>query len=524
MNELTELRAYRAMVMAADEQLEVAQRDRLTLADTVTLMLPVLTQYTGAEAAWLHTADEDLQSKDFCHPVSTDAFNACRESMLAAASQGNTFSASSEVASVVAQPLDVAGEAMGAAGIAFTGVQSESAVALAATLLDAWCEVLDNYLISILRARHKHRVTMAIGEALKHPVLELGISAAIDALASEVIFDDLVLVYASDRGLSHDSLHYRVVQNGRVRFSSLRDSRNVAEADMLGQFAALISGDKTALNTLGLDSFREQALVTGISDEQVIGRLVVGRSKGDFNTFDRDLLERLADYLRHRIVDFNREWRTLATCFPPPVVLALLGEEDYREKYLVPKEQDMAILYCDISGFTRLSEQVLCEPTSIGRFVNEWAAGVVDILWSTGGVFDKMVGDCIIGLWGPPMFQMSPEQACGSAVDAAIRIRAFTQQMTKSFAGLEALQEPVGVATGVNYCSAMVGLFGPNEDFTCFSSGMNNTARLQGVANRDEILASEAFCELASKHFQFSELQFAKVKNVAEPLRYRALL
>ena len=68
------------------------------------------------------------------------------------------------------------------------------------------------------------------------------------------------------------------------------------------------------------------------------------------------------------------------------------------------------MLYCDIAGFTRISEQVLKEPRLIGKLVNTWSEKVVEIVWRTGGVFDKMVGDCVIGIFGTPFDDRSPAE------------------------------------------------------------------------------------------------------------------
>jgi class 3 adenylate cyclase len=77
----------------------------------------------------------------------------------------------------------------------------------------------------------------------------------------------------------------------------------------------------------------------------------------------------------------------------------------------------------------------------------------------------------------------------------------------------------------VNLAPLFVGQFGPNSNFTGFSSGMNNTARLQGCAQRDEILVmEEAVRALPAGHpFAFGETRSMRVKNVAEPLAFRAL-
>ena len=74
----------------------------------------------------------------------------------------------------------------------------------------------------------------------------------------------------------------------------------------------------------------------------------------------------------------------------------------------------------------------------------------------------------------------------------------------------------------MNLAPLFVGIFGKNDNFTGFSSGMNNTARLQGCAKRDEILVmAEAALALPPGHrFQLGPEESAVVKNVAVPLRY----
>ena len=83
----------------------------------------------------------------------------------------------------------------------------------------------------------------------------------------------------------------------------------------------------------------------------------------------------------------------------------------------------------------------------------------------------------------------------------------------------------LAVSTGVNLAPLFVGVFGPNENFTGFSAGMNNTARLQAQAARDEILVMQGAidCLPAGHRFQFGEAREGKAKNVAEPLRFRRL-
>jgi len=212
------------------------------------------------------------------------------------------------------------------------------------------------------------------------------------------------------------------------------------------------------------------------------------------------------------------------------VISALLREPAYQEKYLKAREEKVAILYADINSFTKLSEQVLETPSAVGAFVDEWSTGAVDILWKHGGTFDKMVGDCVIGIFGPPFYRDAPEQRALQALRAAHEMLDFTArygdgQLKERLSRHADFSRGLGLAIGVNLTSACVGLFGPNQDFTAFSSGMNATARLQSQAGFREMLAMDSVVDAVrglpeAKEFAFGEMGEAAVKNVRKPLRF----
>jgi glycine hydroxymethyltransferase len=86
-----------------------------------------------------------------------------------------------------------------------------------------------------------------------------------------------------------------------------------------------------------------------------------------------------------------------------------------------------------------------------------------------------------------------------------------------------AQMKELDVAIGLHFAPLFVGTFGPDQDYTGFSSGMNNTARLQGQAKGGEILCMDAFVAALGDPSRFGEERSAAVKNVAEPLKFRAL-
>jgi adenylate cyclase len=512
-----------------DDLAEVAIRDRLPVDHTLRLVLPALCRATGASVAFMRTYDESLELHDYVHAIGEEELPLSAEAIAAGVTTADPWFHETPSGTLVGEPLDVAGEPFGACAVLVPKRIDDAERARISGLVHTFCEEIDNHLGSIAVARKKAILTQAMSDALKDPVLDAGLARAIDVLRDNIPFEDMLLVFRHEDDVSGASLRYKVLKNRElVHDSSLRGLPGTEGGDVDAfmrsrAFRMMAGDDEEVRERFGIRRFREEVMITGMRSARVIGRVVVTSRLGEFNTFDRDLLDRFADSLRQRIVDFNREWKSLSNAFSKSVCERLLREEGYTEKYLAPRERKCAVMFADIAGFTRLSEQILVSPEAIGRLVDTWSEQVVAILWETGGVFDKMVGDCVIGIWGPPFFDEPPEELVRRAAQAAKQIREYTRSLTSHEALPELVGETVDVATGLNYCPLFVGTFGPDADYTGFSAGMNNTARLQGQAKGGEILCMDSFVDLYGDASAFAEEREAKVKNVERPLKFRPL-
>lgn len=504
---------------AVDAILERALRERHPLERVMPRLGSTLIAHLGASAALVHTLDESLSERCFTSgevDVPQDLLERARAGERKIVLEGDRVA--------LTHALDVAGELFGVVVALFDREPPDAAEASA--LLTVFSEALDNHLAAIAQARRKYDVIRSISDALKDPVLDRGIERAIDILRREIDFTSLFLLFRHEDDLEAGALRYKVYRDGLLQHDSADVRDHEVHAFVCAQAGAFLDGhESTIRERFGITRCREEVLITGVRAARVIGRMLVVSRQGEFHTYDRELLERFADYLRQRIVDFNREWKQLSLIFSNHVCERLLREEGYVERWLTPREADCAVFYGDISGFTRLSEQVLKTPEAVGRLIHTWAEQAVRILWETGGVFDKMVGDCLIGIWGPPFFEHAPAELCRRALEAASRIRELTRALKthRELPELHGIDVPVEVAIGVNFCPLSVGLFGPNENYTGFSSGMNNTARLQGVAKGGEILCMESLVDAIGEPHRFGERREAMVKNVREPLVFRPL-
>ena len=510
-----------------DEMIEEGLVNRWSVSEVLGALLPRTAEALGASGAFVETYGEDLglhlyswagaTGKPLVIPNKNDVWERTSE-----AKRERVHIDGDEI--VVAQHLDVAGAWFGRAGIVAAKGGKRDAAAIAAGL-NAVCEVLDNYLFSIRAMREKHLVMMRLGNALRHRVLGEGVKQAVEVLAEAIPMDRMVLVYIGEEKAAKN-LHVQCFNGAKLEVDTLASQQHThAPLRLLGR--EYLAGESTRLlEELGVKDAQEEVLINGITKSVVVGKVVVTSKSGPFNTYDRELLSAFAGFIRQRVVDFNKEWRALALAFRPDDVARLLQTDDYEKRFLAPREETVAILYVDISGFTKLSETVLKTPAKVAELVETWGADAVEIVWEHGGVFDKMVGDCVIALFGPPFYEDDPSTRLAKAIQCAIDIRAMTNKIPERvpFAALKA--GGLSVSTGVNLAPLFVGQFGPNSNFTGFSSGMNNTARLQGCAGKDEILVmADAIEALPKDHgFEFGEEKSAPVKNVAEPLKFRALV
>jgi adenylate cyclase len=497
-----------------DALLEVATRARRSLAPTVLSIVESVVADFGLTGAFVHTIGEDREAHTFASgraaglPI-VDAFirenRASAGALLSPETSGAVVSTDGMLR-LVGRSLDVAGEWFGCAGFVVAADRSEDLEFLGRALA-TMCEVLDNFLQTVRGARDKHRIMMELSSALQNRVLVDGLDEAVRILSKSVPFDRLMIALRADTAPGA-AVHVQVYEASNGIVSRSCDTIgtaavSVAHDSLRREARAYLDGGPSAriADIIGLTRIQEEVLIHGVRDARLVGKILVSAPPDGFNTYDRELFASFASFICQRVVDFSRE---------------------YAERYLIPREGTAAILFTDISGFTKISETVLVDPRQIGRLIDLWGERAVEILWEHGGVFDKMVGDCVIGLFGPPFFEDDPAKTLSRAIRAAMAIRAMTNALPNDpeFAVLR--ESGLAVSTGVHHAPLFVGRFGPNENFTGFSSGMNNTARLQAQAGRNEIVVmAEAVALLGSPSpFRFGAARSAVVKNVANPLEF----
>jgi adenylate cyclase len=194
-----------------------------------------------------------------------------------------------------------------------------------------------------------------------------------------------------------------------------------------------------------------------------------------------------------------------------PVVEKILANPD--QIHLGGENQVVTVLFSDIRGFTRLSENM--EPQFVVELLNEYFSEMTDLIFESGGTLDKYLGDGIMAVFGAPLPRA--DDAWRSA-KTAIEMQRALARLNRDWEarGQPSLQVGIGINTG----PVTAGNIGCSRrmDYTVIGDTVNLASRLCAHAAGGQILVSESTHGGLGGAVPAERLEPIRVKGKTEPV------
>ena len=172
----------------------------------------------------------------------------------------------------------------------------------------------------------------------------------------------------------------------------------------------------------------------------------------------------------------------------------------------VAERRVCSVLFCDVVGFTPLSEAR--DPEAVRELLSEYFAVARTVIGRYGGVVEKFIGDAVMAVWGTPV---ASEGDTERAVRAGLDLVAAVAELGAEN-GVPGLAARAGVVTG----EVAVTLGAVGEGMVA-GDAVNTTARVQAVADPGCVLVDGATHRLTASSVSYADAGEHLLKGKAEP-------
>jgi len=153
------------------------------------------------------------------------------------------------------------------------------------------------------------------------------------------------------------------------------------------------------------------------------------------------------------------------------------------------------------------------------RVLNRILDEIIAVTLRHGGMIDKIVGDCVMGLFG--LSSEEPDHAV-SAATCAIEIQQRLTRLGEENVDIAGLAAGIGINSG----DVAVGCLGNAQriDYTVLGDVVNTAARLQGIAAPGQVLIGSATRLRLGESFVVGDLGLVALKGKASKVQVFELL
>lgn len=210
----------------------------------------------------------------------------------------------------------------------------------------------------------------------------------------------------------------------------------------------------------------------------------------------------------------RRRVTALFSQYVPETVAQRLVDEDRAETAAEGQRLDMTVLFCDLRGFTALSESLA--PGTVRIMLDHYYDRVTELVLAMRGTLMKYVGDEVFAVWGAPIPTTDhPAQALA----CAIAIQELTPDLNRELVERGAPEVSFGI--GLNTGEAVAAHFGGRRrrQYDVVGDTVNVGARLCSTAGRGEIILSDQVLSRVPSPPPVEPVGPVELKGVSRELR-----
>lgn len=253
------------------------------------------------------------------------------------------------------------------------------------------------------------------------------------------------------------------------------------------------------------ESSRGWCLYASGQQERAVGSPITeDLLKGDLR-FAELITEFISSIRRVRLL--SQQQAGLSQFFSPTVLEAL--REQNSEAKLEPQVTDITVLFCDVRGFSKKSEEERENLSGLLVRVSDALGVMTNSILRFDGVIEGFQGDAALGFWGWPAPREEDRlSACRAALQIHEEFQKAMRDPNHSLSGFK-------IGIGVAYGRAIAGRIGTSEQIKVgtFGPTVNLGSRLEGMTKqlRAPILIDGATADYVRKHLPVSEGRIRRI-------------
>jgi adenylate cyclase len=221
--------------------------------------------------------------------------------------------------------------------------------------------------------------------------------------------------------------------------------------------------------------------------------------------WNRTLEERVATQLS----DLERMARLKRFLAP---ALAELIVSSGNERILESHRRDIAVLFCDLRGFTAFAESA--EPEEVMALLHDYHQALVPLIQAFEGTLDRFVGDGLIVYFNDPLPCPNPAER---AVRLSVAMRAAVAAISETWRRRD---YEIGFGIGIAQGFATLGQIGVEGrfDYSAIGTVINTAARLCEAAKDGQILVTSRVAAAVGETAVVRDIGTLTIRGLKRPL------